>query len=123
MPGQQPQQRGPQQASQGRRNGIGLTIEELRRQAEAKGRELFEAAIRTGRPLLAKTTADLIEVGARALMADPRVALIKAASKPAAVIASNPQVQRKAEDFHRFVQGPGFATGNGAVDAFTFGGA
>jgi hypothetical protein len=101
----------------------GNTVEDLKRRAEAKGREIYEEAIRLGRPIVAKTTADLIELGARQLMMDPRVAAARAAAKPLAKVAANPKVQEVAESVHRFVKGQGSSTANGAVDAFTMGGA
>jgi hypothetical protein len=99
----------------------GNRLEQLKKQAEVKGRQIYEEAIRTGRPILAKTTEELRELGAKALVLEQKT--VKAGSQIAHNAASaakhphSPEAQRLV----RNLKNQATAVVHGAGDAFTFG--
>src|SRR5436190_20875277 len=71
MAGSQAGKRPAQQASHGNWwSDAGNAIDQTRRSLEAKGRAAYEAALREGRPVLARTEAELRELGANVAEAE-----------------------------------------------------
>jgi hypothetical protein len=91
-------------------------IDKFRRQAEAKGRQMYEAAIRTGAPIAAKTEHEIIEMGARAIRQNVAVA------KGIAAVAKDPK-SAEAQRFIRETKNNAVAAAHGTGDAITFGAA
>jgi hypothetical protein len=99
----------------------GNTVEDLKRRAEAKGRHLYEEAIRTGRPIAAKTTEEIRELGAKAIQLEQEA--VKSTAKFGKDIASAVEHPHSAQTqrFVRNLKDQSAAAAHGAGDAFTFG--
>jgi hypothetical protein len=96
-------------------------IDQLRREAEARGRQIYEDAIRRGLPIVARTTQDIRELGAKALDVEQKTAKGGAAlAKNVAAAVQHPH-SPETQRFVRSVKDQTMAGVHGAGDAFTFG--
>lgn len=107
-------------------DNIGDLVERQRREAEAKGREIVERAIRVGLPVVAKTTEDLRELGAKAIAGQAAAARF---TKGVAAVAKDPhsaEAQRFIKQTKKnldVAKAQATAAAHGAGDAFTMGAA
>jgi hypothetical protein len=99
----------------------GNAIDQARRAAEAKGRELWEAAIREGRPIAAATQEELRALGAKAIQEGAKyVRQNLDAAKGIAAVVKDPH-SAESQRFIRETKNNAKAALHGAGDAFTMG--
>jgi hypothetical protein len=122
MAGSQAGKRPAQQASHGNWwSDAGNTLDQTRRVLEAKGRAAYEAALREGRPILARTEAELRELGAKVAEAEAKyVRQNVAAAKGVAAVVKNPR-SVEAQRFIKETKKQATAALHGAGDAVTLG--
>jgi hypothetical protein len=99
----------------------GNPVDELKRRAEAKGRQLYEDAIRAGRPIVAKTTEEIRELGAKAIRLEQKAVKSSSQFAKEAVSAAKHPHSPETQRFVRNLKDQTTAAAHGAGDAFTFG--
>jgi hypothetical protein len=99
----------------------GNRIDQLKREAEARGRQIYEEAIRRGVPIVAKTTEDIRELGAKAIHLEQKVVRNTAKFGKEAVSAVKHPHSAETQRFVRNLKDQTKAAAHGAGDTFTFG--